>query len=128
MKPQRNTRQRQMVAATVRTRRDHPSAEQVYQDVRGQDPKISLGTVYRNLNLLVDNNEVRHVKMLGVDRFDWRVEPHYHIVCRGCGDVSDAPIEYHSHIDRQLAEQTGYEISQHSVVFEGLCPDCQRER
>lgn len=55
MKQQRNTRQRQLVLDTVRSRRDHPTAEQIYQSVHQVDAHISRGTVYRNLNLLCDN-------------------------------------------------------------------------
>ena len=58
MKQQRNTRQRQLVLDVVRGRRDHPTAEQIYQSVREQDAHVSRGTVYRNLNLLCDNREI----------------------------------------------------------------------
>jgi len=126
MKSQRNTRQRKMVLDAVLIRRDHPSADQIYLHVRGEDPKISRGTVYRNLNLLVENSEVRHVEMPGVDRFDWRVEPHDHLLCRRCGKVTDVPVPYSVDLDRQISRQTGYAVEKHITVFEGLCPDCLR--
>lgn len=112
----------------VQAHLDHPSADQIYLEVRGEDQKISRGTVYRNLNLLVENNEVRHVKIPGVDRFDWRTEPHYHLLCTGCGNVCDVPIPYHTELDGLLSEQTGYEITFHRTTFEGLCPACQKKR
>ena len=70
MKQQRNTRQRQLVLDVVRGRRDHPTAEQIYQSVREQDAHVSRGTVYRNLNLLCDNREIYRVVMSNSDRFD----------------------------------------------------------
>ncbi|MDR1628748.1 MAG: transcriptional repressor [Oscillospiraceae bacterium] len=128
MKQRRNTKQRKTVLDTVITRKDHPSAEQVYEEVRRENPSISRGTVYRNLHLLVDENEVRQVKIPGVDRYDWRREPHYHVLCTVCGRVTDVPVAYRAELDRSLAEQTGYEIVGHRTVFEGVCPDCRNKK
>ena len=125
MKQQRNTRQRQLVLEAVRAHRDHPSADQIYLDVRAADEHISRGTVYRNLNLLEQNGEILHVKVPGMDRFDWRVDYHYHLLCTGCGAVIDVPTPYHAELDRELAGQTGYRIARHRLIFEGLCPACQ---
>ena len=126
MKGQRSTKQRKRVLEAVRSRRDHPSADQIYLSVRAEDPRISRGTVYRNLNLLVEQNELRHVKMPDADRFDWRAEPHYHLLCTKCGKVCDVAVPYRAELDAVLAEQTGYRIAGHRTVFEGLCPDCRR--
>ncbi len=128
MKEQRSTRQRKLVWDTVKAHGDHPSADQIYLETRGKDPKISRGTVYRNLNLLVQNHQIRHVRLPGMDRFDWRVEPHYHLLCLGCGAVCDAPVPYRAELDQALAERTGYEISFHRMIFEGLCPDCRQKK
>lgn len=125
MKGQRNTRQRQLVSDAVTARRDHPMADQVYQQVRAEDPHISKGTVYRNLNLLAESGEIQHVKIPGIDRFDWRVEPHYHLLCTGCGAVIDVPLKYRAELDQAMARETGYEIAGHRTTFEGLCPDCR---
>ncbi len=127
MKQQRSTKQRRMVLEAVRARNDHPSADQLYLDIRAGDPRISRGTVYRNLNLLAANGELRHVKVPGVDRFDWRVEPHYHLLCGRCGRVADIPLPYQKEWDREMAEQTGYEVFCHRTVFEGLCPECRQK-
>lgn len=126
MKQQRNTRQRQLVLDAVRARQDHPSADQIYFDLRAADGRISRGTVYRNLKLLVDNGEILHVKVPGVDRFDRRVDYHYHLLCTGCGALTDVAMPYHAELDRDLAGQTGYRIDRHRTVFEGLCPACRR--
>lgn len=125
MKQQRNTRQRQIVLDVVREHRDHLNAEQVYLAARVANPKISRGTVYRNLNLLVENGEIRRVKLPGGDRFEWRKDRHYHLVCTGCGKVSDAPMPYRTGLDRDIAEKTGYQVALHRMVFEGLCPQCR---
>ena len=123
---QRSTRQRRLVYDAVQQTRDHPTADKIYLKVQGEDPRVSRGTVYRNLNLLAENGDIRHVRLPGVDRFDWRTDRHYHIICTGCGRVADAPIPYDGRADDALAEETGYAITGHMKVFEGLCPACQK--
>lgn len=128
MMQRRNTKQRKLVLDTVQTRMDHPSADDIYLDVRKEDSNISRGTVYRNLNLLAQSGEIRHIKIPGADRFDLRLEPHYHLLCTGCGKMMDVPIPYHIELDHSLQEETGYEMIQHRTVFEGICPQCKAQR
>lgn len=125
MERQRNTKQRQMILDMVRARRDHPVADQIYLDARAVDSKISRGTVYRNLNVLTRNGEILHVKVPGADRFDCRLDYHYHLLCTGCGAVCDAPIPYDEQPDRAIEGLTGYAVARHRTVFEGLCPQCR---
>jgi Fe2+ or Zn2+ uptake regulation protein len=128
MKQRRNTKQREMILDTVHKRKDHPSADDVYLDIRSENPSVSRGTVYRNLNILTDEGAVNHVKIPGADRFDYRLEPHYHLLCTECGKVIDVEIPYRAELDHALKEQTGYEIKQHSTLFEGICPDCRAKK
>ena len=128
MKERRNTRQRALILETVQKHRDHPSAEQIYTEVRAISPRISRGTVYRNLNLLSETGSIRHMEMPDADRFDWRNDRHYHLRCTGCGRVIDVPIDYQEGLDQALAEQTGYLMVFHHTAFEGLCPDCAEHR
>lgn len=124
----RNTAQRQLVLSAVRARQDHPSADQIYLSVAEIDPRVSRGTVYRNLNVLSDEGEVLHVKVPdGPDRFDLRLEPHCHIMCTRCGRVEDADVAYSAGLDAQAAAATGYLVSRHRTVFEGLCPRCREQ-
>jgi Fur family transcriptional regulator, ferric uptake regulator len=128
MKQQRSTRQRQLVLETVRARHDHPSADQIYIDARSQDERISRGTVYRNLSLLAENGDILHVKVPGADRYDCRTDFHYHLLCTGCGKVTDVPIGYRDELDGDVSRETGYLISRHRTVFEGLCPECRKKQ
>lgn len=124
MKNQRSSRQRQLILEAVKKRHDHPTADQIYLDVRSEDSHISRGTVYRNLALLSASGQISNVKVPAADRFDFRPDRHYHLFCTGCGRVFDAPISYHDEYDALVAEETGFQISRHRTVFEGLCPDC----
>ena len=124
MKGHRNSKQRQIILDAVRARCDHPSADQIYLDVRAKDDKISRGTVYRNLRLLSEAEEIMNVKVPFADRYDFRLDRHYHIYCTGCGKTFDAPIAYHAEYDDQVKEAAGFQIRRHRLVFEGLCPEC----
>ena len=123
--PHRNTKQRSLVLDAVRSRDDHPSADEIYLDVRREDNRISRGTVYRNLNVLAESGEITHVKVPSADRYDLRMDCHYHCFCTSCGAVFDAPIPYHEEYDRQVEEETGFQIQRHRTIFEGLCPKCR---
>lgn len=124
----RNTKQRTLVLDAVRSRNDHPTAEDIYLDVRRQDDKISRATVYRNLRLLEDTHAITCVKAPGGDRFDLRLDAHAHVVCTECGAVIDATLPYDESADDAVATGTGYAVTGHSTIFTGICPNCQRAR
>lgn len=122
----RNTRQRQLVLDAVRSRCDHPTAEDIYLQVRETDERVSRGTVYRNLNLLTEAGVITTVKTPGTTRFDWRCDGHGHAVCRCCGAVADVMLPYDDGLDERAGLETGFSVDAHSLVFEGTCPACQR--
>lgn len=127
MKQHRNSRQRQIILQAVMERHDHPTADDIYLDVRSEDEKISRGTVYRNLGVLTDSGQIGLVKLPTADRFDFRTDYHYHLLCSGCGKVFDIPEEYHRELDDQAAADTGFLIKRHRILFEGLCPECREK-
>ena len=123
----RDTKQRKLVLEAVENRRDHPSAEQIFEDVHVKDSRISQGTVYRNLNLLSEEGEIYHVRVPGADRYDLRTDPHYHMICIKCKKVIDIPFKYKNELDEEIAKESNYYIKCHHLVFEGICKDCQKE-
>ena len=123
----RNSRQRDIILKAVKSRCDHPTADQIYMDVRREDDRISRGTVYRNLGFLTDSGDITNVWLPSADRYDLRSDRHYHLYCIRCGRVSDAPLTYHEEFDRQTEEKTGFRINRHRTVFEGLCSQCLAE-
>lgn len=128
MKKQRNSRQRQLIFDTVMEHCDHPTADDIYLEVRAKDEKISRGTVYRNLGLLSEDGQITNVKVPAADCYDSRADRHYHLFCTGCGRVFDAPLSYHEEYDVLVAQDTGFQISRHRMIFEGLCPDCAKAK
>lgn len=123
----RNTRQRKLVLDAVLASYDHPTADDVYQAVRAQDDKISRGTVYRNLNLLADEGTILSIKTPGGCRFDRTVKPHAHVICTSCGSVVDVPLHVDTDLDARASQETGYAVTSHYTIFEGICPLCARK-
>ncbi|MDO4544111.1 MAG: transcriptional repressor [Clostridia bacterium] len=120
----RMTRQKKLVLAVAQAHCDHPTADQIYLEVRNIDKRISRGTVYRNLEQLSETGKLLHVKVPGAGRFDSRLDYHYHMVCQKCGAVCDVPIEYRHELDGLLFEKSGFKVERHRTIFEGLCSNC----
>lgn len=119
------SRQREAIKSFLANNYEHPTAETVYLHVKSEFPNISLGTVYRNLNLLTDMGLALKITMPdGSDRFDGHVHPHNHFTCKCCGSVTD--IEYNLPIcDNELTE-TGFKgkIESASTMYFGQCQTC----
>jgi len=123
------TRQRSVILEELRSSGIHPSADELYQLVRKRLPRISLGTVYRNLEILSELGEIRKLELSGsLKRYDGHPHRHYHIRCVGCDTVADAPIAPLNQLEDELYQTTVFEIIGHNLEFTGLCPACSRER
>lgn len=119
------SRQRQEIKNFLMSRKDHPTADVVYMNVRQQYPNISLGTVYRNLTLLADMGEITRLHLGdGVDHFDADTSPHYHFVCSKCGQVMDLHMNNIDSIVDIAGMNFNGEIQGHITYFYGICGDC----
>jgi len=128
-KKSRMTPQRRVILEEIEKAKSHPAADEVYELVRRRMPKISLGTVYRNLEILTECGLVRKVDLGdGHWRFDGNVENHYHVRCTCCGRITDLYADPVCDLEDWIGKQTGYEILGHRLDFFGLCPVCRRVR
>lgn len=118
------SRQREAIKSYLQGREDHPTADMVYAGIRGEFPNISLGTVYRNLSLLTDLGEVLKITTDGADRFDARVAPHHHFVCRQCKNVTDIMISVEDPARAVNERWDGGEIEECRMLFYGICKNC----
>ena len=127
--PQRFSHQRERIYQAVLESRDHPTAEMVYQQLKPELPRLSLGTVYRNLIFFQEHGDIQSVGVVqGQERFDGVVTPHSHFVCNRCGLVLDLPgIQPDGDMDRTVSQQYGLAVQRHELTFYGLCPDCMRQ-
>ena len=122
------SRQRESIKDYLLSTKEHPTADTVYMHVRGMYPNISLGTVYRNLNLLVEQKEAIKVECGdGLDHFDATCSPHYHFICRDCRRVLDLDLPSIDHINALAGANFDGIIENHSVYFSGLCSDCKQK-
>lgn len=119
------SRQRESIKEYLSRSCEHPTADMVYMSVRQEFPNISLGTVYRNLNLLADLGEaIKITTPMGGDRFDGRTAPHYHFCCTKCGNVIDLDLEELNHVNEEANKNFEGIIESHSMMFYGTCKDC----
>lgn len=126
MKTLKYSRQRESIKACLMRRKDHPTADALYTSIREQFPNISLGTVYRNLNLLVDLGEIKKIPSGdGIDHFDYDTSPHYHFVCRQCGCIRDLPMPVSETLEQEAAAFVDGTIEDHSLIFRGVCSSCR---
>lgn len=123
------SRQREAIKNFLMTRRDHPTADVVYNSVRNEFPNISLGTVYRNLTLLADIGEIARLRVGdGIDRFDYDTSPHCHFVCSECGSVTDLDTASDPAVNAlDGTDCNGNLIAGHVTWFYGTCSCCRRK-
>ena len=121
------SRQRESIKNYLMATKEHPTADEVYMNVKQEFPNISLGTVYRNLNLLTDIGEAIKISTPnGGDRFDGKLEPHNHFLCTKCGRLLDLELDMQSidEVNRLAGENFDGVITSSSTLFYGECSDC----
>jgi Fur family ferric uptake transcriptional regulator len=124
-KQRRNTPQRRIILDELQAMHSHPTAAELFAAVRQRLPRISLGTVYRNLEVLFEDGRINKLELSGSEtRFDGVTEPHLHIRCSDCGRVQDL-------VDDSLqpiipAEMAGFQVQGCRAEYFGLCPDCRK--
>ncbi|MBE0582832.1 MAG: transcriptional repressor [Desulfofustis sp.] len=126
--PLRMTNQRELILKELRSSRQHLSADELYERVKKVMPRISLATVYRNLETLSGAGIIAKLEISGRQkRFDYNVVEHDHIYCIRCHRVDNISF------DRNLAGLTdqdppgGYQITGYRVEFVGICPSCRKK-
>lgn len=126
VKQQRMTIQKALILETLKKLKTHPTADELYSILRKSLPKISLGTVYRNLEALSEQGIIR--KLDGIDsqkRFDGDLTNHYHIKCVECGKVGDIHVSPIS-LPIEVIKHTDYKILDHDLELTGICHTCQK--
>ena len=122
----RNSRQRQAILKFLRSVSSHPTAEQVFEEVKKDVPNVGLATVYRNLKLLHDEGVVAEIGDIhGTIHFDGNTVEHYHFRCDRCGRIQDVPEPVDRAVEKRVAEKTGLKVTHHHLELGGICLDCQ---
>ena len=122
------SRQRQLIYDFLMSRKDHPTADVVYQNVRLELSNISLGTVYRNLTLLADRGEIQRLQVGdGVDHFDADTSRHCHFFCSECGCVTDLQLDCLDDMLAQARQNFDGRIDKQATCFYGICSQCLKK-
>ncbi|HHT89026.1 MAG TPA: transcriptional repressor [Clostridiales bacterium] len=120
------SRQREAIKEYLLHTKEHPTADIVYMNIRETYPNISLGTVYRNLNLLAEKEEILRLNgMDGSDRYDGNTDPHYHFLCKNCRRVLDLDMESIEHINDIANKNFPGKVEGHVTYFYGVCNNCE---
>lgn len=125
----RNTRQRRIILEELSKVKTHPRADVLFQMVRKKIPAISLGTVYRNLNLLKEEGRVLELQC-GKDssRYDADTRNHYHFFCRKCESIFDLDEPLLEDLDKTISKASGLSVQYHRINFYGYCGNCKGDR
>ena len=123
----RYSHQRERIYRAVAESSQHPTANMVYDALKTEMPRLSLGTVYRNLNQLADAGRLRKIPLAdGSCRFDKTTHTHSHIVCESCGCVADVNLPSFTVLEQAITDETGYSLRSYDVVLHGLCKTCEQ--
>lgn len=122
----RHSHQRDMIYNYMLKTKEHPSAEMIYEELKKQEPTLSLGTVYRNLKLLEELGMVKKVTSVNnVERYDAITSDHIHFVCDKCGAVLDLPDFDQNIIKEKFSNNIGGRIEWVNVILGGTCHKCK---
>ncbi len=122
----RQTIQCSIVLEAVTKTMGHATADEIYDMIHKDYPNLSRATVYRNLNRLADEGQIRKILLPGsADCFERKCEPHYHVKCRSCGRIFDVDMPYMEDLESRIKDMHGFEITSHDIIFSGICPECR---
>ena len=125
---QRHTIQCALVLEAVNQLHDHATADEIYEAIAREHPHIGRGTVYRNLQKLAEAGDILKVEVPGgADRYDHLTYKHYHVKCTKCGRVFDVDMPYEPNLADKIGDKHGFLLTGHTIMFTGVCPDCQKK-
>ena len=124
------SKQREVILDVIKDSRTHLTAEEIYGLVIKQEPKISRSTVYRNINILVEQGIIQKIMMAtGPDRYDYLHKEHYHAVCKVCGKVFDFCYDFEKEkITKSMKQQANIDIDVNSITIHGICEKCKSKQ
>ena len=124
----KQSRQRQRLLEVLKQHPGHLRAEEVYSKMKEKDDKISLATVYRNLNLLSSLNQINRIDHPNAgSMYDGRDYPHYHLHCLRCDNLIDVPGLYLAELNETVSERMNAKIFSQQMIFEGICEECLKK-
>ena len=125
MTNRRNTIQKDLVRNAVYEMKRHVTANEVYECIKEAYPTIGKGTVYRNLDILIEEGALRKIEVPdGPNRFDFALNNHYHVRCIKCGNVSDVDMDEIPNLLERIHNTHGIKFLDYDILFKGICLKC----
>ena len=123
------SKQRELILEVIKRNRIHPTAEEIYQLVVKEQPKISKSTVYRNIHILLEQGKIKKIPMTsGSDRYDYFKKVHNHMICEECGRVFDIFYNFETEkILEKVQEQINQEVELTGITIYGICESCKSD-
>ncbi len=119
------TRKRQRILDWLRQTTSHPTAAEIHEALLAEFSRLSPGTVYRNLEVLLAQDQIRAVRSAGgALRYDGNLEPHNHFICEACGAIADLDVPAPRSLARRLEREYSLVAERIAIDFYGLCPAC----
>jgi Fur family peroxide stress response transcriptional regulator len=123
----KRSRQRERILELLQSTGTHPTASWIYDTLKEEFPDLSMGTVYRNLNILVEQGLVRKIDFGSTfDRYDANTAPHYHFICERCGSITDLEMPVDEDLNKRVMKTTNFKAKRHRIEFYGVCDKCTR--
>lgn len=102
----------------------HISVRDIYEKIKESFPSLSLATVYKNINAMMDNQFINELKIVGQDnKYELAKERHSHLICRNCGEIEDVYVDTTS-LAKSVPDESGFQVEEISIQFFGLCKKC----
>lgn len=119
------SKQREIIYEVLKNNPVHPSADELYERIKPENPSLSLGTVYRNLRQMSKNGMIREIAVPGQkDRFDANLMPHQHFFCHECGRMMDIFLPEEEDRCGEVADKYGFRVEGSELCFYGTCAEC----
>ena len=127
-KKYKRSKQRDRILELLGSTVSHSTASWIYDKLKKEIPELSLGTVYRNLNILIEQGLIGKIDFGSTfDRYDANISPHYHFICERCGSIIDLKIPIDGELNKRVEKVTNFKTKRHRIEFYGLCDKCSKE-
>ncbi len=127
-KAYKRSRQRESILGVLKNTSTHPTASWIYDQLKDDYPGLSLGTVYRNLNILLEMGKIQKLQFGSTfDRFDGNIHPHYHFICEECGSIYDMDMDMDAQIIHSVETMSGHSVRNYRFEFYGICSRCKNK-
>ena len=128
-KVRRNTKQLSVILDTIKKMPRHFTVEDVYKEVRKENPSVGKATVFRNMNKMAEEGILLRIEVPGgASRYELSAPKHYHAKCMVCGNLFDVEMDYIPNLENKVKDAHGFVFSGHDIIFNGICSSCRKKQ